>query len=167
MNHIIKQKNYSTTSVTKEQGDYIHMAREQRWCEIFTKKNTFKKTMASFIFPLLLFVITIGIYIPSWFFISNVDEFSISYIHFFPSVLIPSLFMLVVGSLIFLLIHKFERISGVLADLLFGASIGAYIQSNFLNRELQQLNGTEEAWNNLSSEALLSVLIWVLCLLDV
>lgn len=119
----------------------------------------------AFLPPLILFVVTLGLYIPSIIYFSNIDEFSIEYSQIIPIIIIPSFIIFLSLGIFLYFIRKFDTFTGIILDLLFGASLASYIQTSFLNYNLQQLNGSEMAWNYLSYDAFISIIIWLLCLI--
>ena len=124
-----------------------------------------KGKLKSFIFPILFLVFTVFIYIPSEEYLGNIGELKVKYVNVAPFLLMTAGAVFTVLVLAALLIRKHKKLSGVFIDLVFGFTLGMYIQSNFLNAGLEQLNGTEIVWNNTSGEAILSLSVWILCLI--
>ena len=110
------------------------------------------------------FVITIFFYTPSGLFIGNIDEFPVDYIEAFPIIAVVAvavgLFLAVVG----LALRKNKRAFYLYVDLLFGITLAAYIQGNFLNGNLPQLDGREYDWNGNMKAIVTSTSVWILCL---
>ncbi len=115
--------------------------------------------------PLLLFVVTAFIYIPCSMYFGNIDEFSVGFSRFFAVVIVPAVGIFVLVALLQILLRSQRRLSYVIVDLLFGISLGIYIQINFLNGMLSKLNGTEMVWDYKSTECIVSSAVWALCII--
>ena len=120
--------------------------------------------LSRFPVPIFFFVFTVLLYIPSEEYLGNLGELKVPYGKVVPYLLLAGAAVFAVMFLIAFLIRKKKVLSDVYIDLVFGFTLGMYVQSNFLNAGLEQLNGTEVVWNNLSGGALLSAAAWLLCL---
>lgn len=129
-------------------------------------KSLFERKWLSKLLPVSLFsIITIGIFMPSSLFLGNIDEFSIDYVRALPIILFCSLLLFVVELIVGVLLSKFKTIFEIYLNLIFGLTLGFYLQGNFLNGKLPQLNGKEIVWENSSVSAILSAVVWIACLL--
>ncbi len=125
-------------------------------------EDTSIKTIKISILPILFLVFTFGIFIPSSLFFGNIDEFSVSYSRIIPIMLVVSAIMLAV---LFLLAFLFLRIEEFFAAFVFGGGLAIYIQSNFLNWSLPEMNGAEVNWESFTFPIIISSAVWLLCLL--
>jgi hypothetical protein len=111
----------------------------------------------------LFFVETAMIFVPSSLFLGNIDEFRIDYIQLFPYIFFPAVILAVI--LILILTFLPSRASKWACNLIFGITMGIYIQTNFLNKNLLELNGNLVInWNYLGISSIMSTLIWLLCI---
>ena len=116
------------------------------------------------LFPVLFLVVTVCICIPGIVFLENSHEFLVSYVHVLPCLLIPAAAVFTVCLGAGWLVRKKKTLCEIYIDLIFGFSMGMYLQSNVLNSGLSQLDGTEIVWDYGSGEALLSIAVWIVCL---
>ena len=116
------------------------------------------------LFPVLFLAVTVFICIPGIMFLTNSHEFLVKYIQALPCMLIPAAAVFAAGLGAGWLIRKKGTLCGVYIDLVFGFTMGMYIQSNILNSRLSQLDGTEMVWNDGSKMSLFSVAVWIACL---
>ncbi|MBQ9828091.1 MAG: hypothetical protein IJM62_05355, partial [Lachnospiraceae bacterium] len=114
------------------------------------------------ILPILLVVTTFGIFIPGFMFFGNIDEFSISFSQVLPLMLAVSAVMFLV---LLLLGFILTPIKAYFAAFMFGTGLAIYIQSNFLNRNLPEMNGAEVDWESYTAEIIISTAVWLICLL--
>ena len=113
--------------------------------------------------PVLFFVVTAGLYVPSSIFLGNINEFVVDYVQILPCMLLPSLAALALGLAVGWALRRRQRAAWFWIDLLFGVTLAVYVQCNFLNGGLKILNGTEVDWQDTSLPALLSAAAWTVC----
>lgn len=117
------------------------------------------------IFPSALFLsVTYAIYTPSSLFLSNIEEFSLHYIHVIPCILCMTVFLMA-GVCLLALCMANQKTIGFYTSLIFAASLGIYVQSNFLNPKLPALDGIEINWMLYRKESRISLLFWLLCII--
>ncbi len=122
-------------------------------------KDILKRTFA----PALFLSVTYALYTPSSLFLSNIEEFSLHYIHVIPCILCMTL-LLMAGIHLLALCLTDQRTIGFYTSLIFAASLGIYVQSNFLNPKLPSLDGTEINWLLYQKENRISFCFWLLCI---
>ena len=109
-------------------------------------------------------LITFLLYTPSGLFLGNIDEFPVDYKQAFPiivTVIVAAGLLLACIGFVF---RKNEKLYYIFVDLIFGITIGAYVQGNFLNGNLPRLDGREYNWNENITLAVISTILWILCL---
>lgn len=124
-------------------------------------EREWKKSMLNLLPVVIYWVVTMVIYIPNELYLSNPDDFPMSYWYFFGMLLLGSLIMLLitlVGGRLFLL----ERHVPVLTTLLFSFLTIGYIQGMFLNGNMTQLDGTVQTWP--MQKKVINLLIWLVLL---
>lgn len=115
------------------------------------------------LFPATLFFIaTYAIFTPSSLFLGNIREFSLRYIKIVPVLLCMSLFLFISIYFIALWLVR-EKALPFYVALIFSITVGAYIQSNFLNSKLPILDGALILWDEYRTENIVSTLVWILC----
>lgn len=112
----------------------------------------------------VFFVITAIIFIPSSLFLSNSSEFSVGYINILPIVCIMALVSLVGIVLVAAAIKK-DKIRNAYVTFIFSIALGFYLQSNFLNPKLPELNGAQIEWSRFRVSGIISILVWLLCVI--
>ncbi len=114
--------------------------------------------------PVLFFIITFGIYMPCSLFIGNSTEFVIRFQQVYPLiinvVLVAFAVLMAAG---FILVP--EKIARIYAALVFGITLGLYIQGNFMNPDFGQLNGSEIDWSKYNGYKIIGILVWALCVI--
>lgn len=116
------------------------------------------------LFPAALFlVVTYAVFTPSSLFLGNIREFSLRYINILPVILCMALFLFAGIYFIALWLIREKALPFYIA-FLFSITVGAYIQSNFLNAELPILDGALIEWEKYQTENIVSALVWILCL---
>lgn len=117
------------------------------------------------IFPAaLFFIVTCAVYTPSSLFLGNIKEFSLPYIAIVPVILCMALLLFAVIYFIALWLIREKTLPFYIA-FLFSITLAAYVQSNFLNASLPILDGALIQWQNYRTENLISVLVWILCII--
>lgn len=91
-------------------------------------------------------------------FIGNTMHFDYSVSQFMPTVLLSALAVFAVLFGISFLLRG--RLLNWFASLLVGLSLGAYVQSIFMNSSVGVLDGTEVVWKDLATEAVIGLAIW-------
>lgn len=119
------------------------------------------------LFPATLFlVVTYAVFTPSSLFLGNISEFSLGYINIVPVILCMALFLFAVIYFAALWLVR-EKTLPFYVAFLFSVTVGAYIQSNFLNSKLPILDGTLILWEEYRTENIVSALIWILCIVAI
>lgn len=113
-------------------------------------------------FPTVFAVIAFAVYVPCSLFLSNLDEFKFGFVQIIPWVMIASLCMFAGIFLVALIVP--EKVFPVYYALVFGVALGLYLQSNFLNPHFEVLNGTDIDWSRYSARGVLSVVVWIACI---
>lgn len=122
------------------------------------------KQIAKRLFPAAFFFITTyAVFTPSALFLGNIHEFSLAYIDILPVILCMTL-LLFAAIYFFALWLIREKTLLLYIGLIFGISISAYIQSNFLNTKLPILDGTTVNWEDYRVENRISIIVWILCI---
>lgn len=111
----------------------------------------------------LVFTVTYAVFAPSSLFLNNINEFRISYFKVAPIILLMAAALWLCLTLISLCIREEKNVIYYLA-LLFGLTLGVYLQTNFLNPQLPELDGTPVEWSVYGRENVLSILCWALCI---
>lgn len=118
-----------------------------------------KKKRFLYVFPiLLLYTVTVLIYMPNELYLSNVRDFQFTYGSFLGVILIGSIIFIIIGicGSIFLATNRqFE----IFCYTIFILSFMGYIQGNFLNGALQALDGTKQIWS--VSQKGINLVIWL------
>lgn len=114
--------------------------------------------------PILFFVVTYCIYFPMALFLSNSGEFLVSIYDVIPIVLLVSILAFFFLSFVLL---AFERINigKLFSVLLFALSLGFYVQGNFANPVLPQLNGQQVDWSKFGNSQWISLIVWGSCII--
>ena len=108
----------------------------------------------------LLFVITCILYFPSSIVITNKDEFSIGFGTIAPIVITASILVFLVLELAGNAIYFCSVIHRLYVGLLWGVGACFYIQGNFLNKNLPQLDGQIIDWSVYSSHTIFELIVW-------
>lgn len=125
--------------------------------EFYSKAKTRERVF--FILPiLLLWTITVLIFEPNQLLLHNLEEFSIPYFQFLGMMLAEGVVLTVVYTLIgvFILSDRQLRLFGTI---IFGVSVAGYIQGNFLNGEMLQMDGTVQTWS--SMQKTINGIVWL------
>lgn len=109
----------------------------------------------------LFFIVTYAIFTPSSLFLGNINEFSIPYMKIIPVIFGMALLLFVVIYFIAVWLIRKKALPFYIA-FIFSVTLGAYIQSNFLNSKLPILDGTLIKWEKYHTENIISTLVWVL-----
>lgn len=128
-------------------------------------KKIFNVDMFQLMMVTLFVIITYGIYMPSGLFISNIDEFNIDYGQAVIIMLLCSLVFGIIVIAIGLILKKVKWIFYLYVDLIFGITLAGYVQGNFLNFNLPELNGQEVDWRMDSKSAILSICAWCIVII--
>ena len=113
----------------------------------------------------LFSVTTVTFFIPSALFLGNIDEFMVDYNKVFPIVLITSLVCWLAENIIGIFFSKKDTLFCGYLNLLFGITVGFYIQGNFINGNLPPLHGGVIHWDRRRIYSFISIITWGLCLL--
>lgn len=108
----------------------------------------------------LLFVITCILYFPSSIVITNKDEFNIGFGTIAPIVITASILVFLVIELVGNAIYFCSVIHRLYVGLLWGVGACFYIQGNFLNKNLPQLDGQIIDWSVYSSHTIFELIVW-------
>ncbi len=111
---------------------------------------------------ILFFLVTYCIYFPMALFVTNSGEFLVSIYDVIPIIILVSVFVFFFLALILI---AFEQINlgKLFAVLLFSLSLGLYIQGNFANPVLPQLNGQQVDWSEFGNSKWISLIVWGAC----
>lgn len=102
------------------------------------------------------------VYSPIELYFTNKDEFWFDFELLFWPMFFTFLLFLLISSIILFLIFKYSRrLYNVLNVFVFSAFISAYIQGNFLVKNLPPLDGREIEWNQYPAEQIKSRILWV------
>ena len=112
----------------------------------------------------LLFVITCILYFPSSIVITNKDEFNIGFGTIAPIVITASILVFLVLELAGNAIYFCSVIHRLYVGLLWGVGACFYIQGNFLNKNLPQLDGQIIDWSVYSSHAIFEIIVWAIAI---
>lgn len=121
-------------------------------------EREWKKSMLNLLPVIIYWIVTVVIYIPNELYLSNPDDFPMSYWYFFGKLLIGSLIILLitlVGGRVFLL----EKHVPVLSTLLFSFLTIGYLQGMLLNGDMTQLDGTVQTWT--MQKRIINLVIWL------
>lgn len=122
------------------------------------------KNIVSILPETIFLIITYAVFAPSSLFLSNIDEFSISYGKLVPVLLVVSFLLLAVMVITAVLLVKEEWVLRW-KTLIFSVALGFYLQSNFLNPALPELNGIAIDWQQYVVSGIVSTLVWLLCII--
>ena len=112
------------------------------------------------------FIVVFIIFSPCSLFLSNIKEFSIPFYSILPIIGMMSI-MGWLGISLFAAVIKNQNISFALRSILFGITVGFYLQSNFLNPHLPELNGILIQWEKFRIEGIISILVWCICIIAI
>ncbi len=87
------------------------------------------------------------------------------FVHFITSIGYPFITSLVVGLVVFAIMQGEMKPLVFFAHLLFGIALSVCIQLFFLNGSLKQFVNSVINWNNNSADAIVSLHIWILCVM--
>lgn len=123
----------------------------------FYEKNTFKDRL-TFILPIiLLWTVTVLIFEPNQLLLNNLEEFSIPYWDFLGIMSIQGGILIVVYTLIGVFVLSKSQLRAF-GTVIFGITVGGYVQGNFLNGEMLLMDGTVQTWTNL--QKWINSIIW-------
>lgn len=123
-----------------------------------SKRTIFLQTISIVAFWTLL----IYIFIPGKIYVSNASEFHVKYADYVLTLIGGGMLVmsaLSVGILVFLK----GRLREIFLIMLFGFTVCCYLQQNFLNGKMQQLDGQSQAWSD--GKALVNAILWFVILL--
>lgn len=122
------------------------------------------KQIVKRLFPVVLFfIVTYAVFTPSSLFLGNIDEFSLRYVKIVP-ILFCMAFCLFIGIYLIAVWLVRERTLPYYIALIFSVTVGAYIQSNFLNAKLPILDGALIEWEKYRTENVISAIVWIFCI---
>lgn len=123
-----------------------------------------------FIQPIILFwAVTVIVFEPNQLILNNLEEFQIPYFHFLAITSSATFVITLIYTLIstFILSDKQLKLFGAL---LFGISFAGYIQGNFMNGEMDVMDGTIQLWSmqtKLTNGAVWLIIILISVLINV
>jgi len=116
------------------------------------------------IIPMELFlVVTFFVFMPSSLFLSNINEFGIPYSKIVPILLLASVICFV-GLTILAIILPSKKIVRHYATLVFSVALALYVQGNFLNPNLPELDGGRIDWSQYTTAGIISICFWLICI---
>ncbi len=118
----------------------------------------------SIIPEVILLVVTFAIFCPSSLFLANQGEFAISYGKVLPIILgmaAAMAFLCFMGAAIV----WNERLVVQYRAFILAGTLGIYVQSNFLNPDLPELNGAQVDWSQFVLSSVISVAVWLVLLI--
>lgn len=121
-------------------------------------KGNWKKQVAYLLPVVLCWIVTMIIYIPNELYLSNPDDFPMSYWYFFGKLMLGGLILLLVtlaGAKIFLI----EKHIPILNVGLFVFLAMGYLQGMFLNGIMMQLDGTVQTWS--MKTKVVNLIVWL------
>lgn len=119
------------------------------------------------LFPaVLFFIVTYAIFTPSSLFLGNIDEFSLRYVKIIPILLCMALCLFIFLYFVAVWLIREKTLRFYIA-LIFGVTVSAYIQSNFLNAKLPILDGALIEWEKYHTENIISTVVWIFCVAGV
>ena len=119
------------------------------------------------LFPtVLFFIVTYAVFTPSSLFLGNIDEFSLRYLRIVPILFCMALCLFIGVYFIAVWLIR-ERSLPFYIALIFGVTVSAYIQSNFLNARLPILDGALIEWEKYRMENMISAFVWIFCIVAV
>lgn len=114
--------------------------------------------------PSLFLIFTFAVYMPSSLYLSNINEFAVDYGRIFPMIL---LFAAVMWAVIYIVgaVMINARLFDSYVLFILSIGLGFYIQGNFLNPSFGTLNGSQIDWGMYKVNGIVSIAVWILCLL--
>ena len=113
----------------------------------------------------LFSVVTFAVFMPSSLFLGNTKEFPIGFEKVLPIILVTGGMLFLIEGSAGVLFKKHEKCYFSYINLLFGVTLGFYLQGNFINGNLPRLDGGDIIWDNWSTRAIVSAAVWGICLL--
>lgn len=111
----------------------------------------------------IFLIVTYAVFAPSSLFLSNIDEFSISYGKFVPVIAAVSILFLATIVIAAVILEKDAWVTRW-KTFIFSLALGFYLQSNFLNPDLPELNGIAIDWQQYILSGIISTVVWLLCI---
>ncbi len=107
---------------------------------------------------IVFWAVEVVIYIPNKLYLTNPEEFHIRYIYFFLTLFMCALticvLMVAVGTVILP-----DKIFDIWILIIFAISFMGYMQENFLNGKLSNMDGSEQIWS--SQQRIINIIIWI------
>jgi hypothetical protein len=125
----------------------------------FASNGGYKEQLKKIIPVLLYWVVTIVIYSPNELYLTNADDFPMSYGGFFGKLFMAGVIILVIssaGCIVYLTMTQLN----ILSRCLFAVLTMGYIQGMFLNGNMSDLDGDVQTWE--TSEMAINLLIWLI-----
>lgn len=123
-----------------------------------------KKIISTDVLYIVLFVvITVMLFSPFVVYVTNASELWFKLSDFMPMLCLWSL-----GAVVFLFVVLGvlpKKITSFVSVVLFALGVGTYIQGQILKNDYGTLNGQEIEWNARSETAVLSIIVWLACVL--
>lgn len=132
---------------------------------IKTKNNKSIIKNIYYVLPeLVLLAFTFCAFMPSSLYLSNIQEFSVGYEKIVLVIIAATLFI-IAGGIMFVGIINNMVFTDHFKMFLFSLGVGFYLQSNFLNPKLPELNGIEIDWNQYKLQGIISITVWLVCII--
>ena len=130
-------------------------------------KRYCSKLLHFFLSPIhIFFLVVFVVFIPSTMFLGNINEFMVDYIDYIPVIFSEIIICILILTAIEIILIKIGIHPEWVTNILFSLSLSAWIQVNFLNKDLPLLNGGTMKWNCTAWYAIISDIVWiVLCIL--
>lgn len=128
--------------------------------EKLSKKVEIKFISIGFIVLLsLCFSFNLCVFAPLESYLANISEFWFSLVSFLPFII---LVFLIIAALIFLTVFLLpKKLKLIAISLVFSATVGLYIQGNFLTKGYPSLNGEAIPWGQMYGKGIINTIIWI------
>lgn len=127
--------------------------------------KSYRKAVLSVLPADLLFVFTCIFYFPASIVVSNKDEFLIGFKTIAPMVIIASVIVFLILGMVGTVAYGYDVAHRVYIGLLWGVGVCFYVQGNFLNKDLPQLDGQIIDWSVYSSHTVFEIIIWCIIII--
>jgi hypothetical protein len=127
----------------------------------FALNGIYKDNVKKLSIVLIYWIMTVVIYLPNELYLTNSDDFPMSYWYFFSKLLLAGVVIyavVIVGSMVYLTVTQVNMMNiGLFALVTMG-----YIQGMFLNGNMSQLDGDNQSWD--ISIIVMNLIIWIVIL---
>jgi hypothetical protein len=123
----------------------------------FALDGGYKEQLKKLIPVLAYWIVTIVIYSPNELYLTNADDFPMSYWYFFGKLFISSIFIFVISLVICMVYLTLQQLN-LLCNGLFAVLTMGYIQGMFLNGNMSDLDGDVQTWE--ASKMVINLVIW-------